>query len=132
MNLKRISHELKDTVWILQDSEIIVNPTTKFILPSNYPFVCPQLMIHGNTHIHLLKMELHQYAHFCKSCHIEVYCICCRSITSRWSPCYTCKDVYHEYILFKKYIFNIRMLHKLYQKNIPDVIIKEISSYLLL
>jgi len=130
MNPKRILYELKNTLWELRDSEIIVNSTTKFILPSNYPFTCPRLMIQGETHINLVKSELHQYAMFCKSCHIVLPCICCRSITSHWSPCYTCKDMYREYILFKRYIFHVHVLHKLYQ-HIPDVIIKEISSYLL-
>ena len=134
MNHRRIHHELKHTFWAIRDdsSEIIVNPTTRFLLPPNYPFQRPTLLIHGIDHMTILKKKMLPYLDFCKTCNITAPCFCCMSITSKWSPCDTCKDVYREYILLKRYVFHVSVLHKLYQKNKPEFMIKEISSYLLL
>jgi len=133
MNLRRISHELKNTSWIMNEEEkqIIVNDRTVFVLPSMYPFKCPTLLIDKHSHVDVLKKRLLTYVDFCKVCHIQLPCICCRSITASWSPCYTCKDIYKEFLFFKKMIHDLYVLSQLYEKNIPDIIIKEISSYLL-
>ena len=131
MNLRRISHELRNTSWTIQENEIIVNETTKFILPKLYPFHYPTLMISHHSHLELLKTYFLKHVEFCKLCHIRLPCICCESILSRWSPCYTCKDIYMEFLVFKRKVYDLYVLHKLYDKNIPDIIIKEISSYLL-
>jgi hypothetical protein len=133
MTSKRMIHELRNTSWMISDDhkEIIVNTTTKFILSSSYPFTCPTLMIHNHSHIDLLKKNMFKYTDFCNVCHIDIPCICCWSITSRWSPCYTCKDVYQEYMIFNKKIVYVNVLYQLYQQRIPDIIIKEISNYLL-
>lgn len=133
MNHRRRLHELKDTSWTMNENgtKVVVNETTTFVLPAMYPFLCPTLMIHDMSHLDVLKQHMSPYRELCKVCHITLPCICCRSITSRWSPCYTCKDIYKEFLFFKKMIYHLYVLQKLYNKNIPDIIIKEISSYLL-
>jgi len=131
MNIRRISHELRNTSWTIQDNEIIVNETTKFILPQMYPFHSPTLMISNVSHVTLLKSYFLKHTDFCNLCHIRIPCFCCESILSRWTPCYTCKDIYHEFLVFKRRVYDLNVLHQLYNKNIPDIIIQEISSYLL-
>jgi len=130
---RRISYELKDTLWVMnkEGTEMVVNETAKFIIPPLYPFKCPQLLIDQKNHLELLKQYLAPYADLCKTCHIHLPCLCCKSITSRWTPCYTCKDIYREFFFFKRMVYYLYVLKKLYDKNNPDIIIKEISTYLL-
>ena len=133
MNFRRISNELKHTLWVMntEGTEIVVNETAKFMIPPLYPFKCPQLMIQGHPYLELLKRHMSPYTDMCNQCHIHTPCLCCKSITSRWSPCYTCKDIYQEFFFFKRMVYDLYVLQKLYDKNIPDIIIKEISTYLL-
>jgi hypothetical protein len=133
-NKKRMAHELQGTSWVFNDTgtEIIVNSRTKFILSTTFPFKCPQLMIHDTNHLELCKQNFIKYWKFSRMFRIEIPCVCCSSITTsyNWSPYYTCKDIYQEYMVYKKKIYYLYILQQLY-KHIPDLIIKEISCYLL-
>lgn len=133
MNPRRRARELQGTEWVMNEegTHITVNDTTKFVLPKLYPFVCPQLIISQHTHVEFLRHYLLRYADFCQAYHITLPCVCCRSIVTRWSPYYTCKDIYKEFLFFKNMGYYLHVLQKLCDKNIPDIIIKEISSYLL-
>ena len=136
MYKRRIHNELKNTTWTMNETntEVIINPTTKFLLTPLYPFKSPTLMISNVSHVNIIKKKLLKYVDFCKLCNLQIPCFCCQSILSSWCPSYTCKDIYKEYILYKKIIFYVKVLNHLYKKitpDIPDIIIKEIYSYLI-
>ena len=136
MYRRRINNELKKSSWTTneQGTEVIVNSMTRFILPTLYPLRCPTLMINNINHVDMIKTQLVKYTDFCKLCNLQIPCFCCSSILSAWCPSYTCKDIYKEYILYKKIILYLKVLHHLYKRStpdIPDIVIKEIYSYLI-
>jgi hypothetical protein len=95
---KRIPRELLLLNGTLQGQTIIVSENIKFVLPLNYPFKAPTMLIHSADHLIILYKLYRKYFFFIVKYDIPIRCICCSSLICMWSPCNTCKDVYDEYM----------------------------------
>jgi len=126
-----MTRELTNLPGTLIDNQYIIRPSLFFQLSDKYPFTPPLLKIHSKDHISCLAKLFNKYHSFIKQYHIPIECICCFSITCRWSPCHTCKHVYDEYIAYCAMLRQIIVTHY-FLKRVPfdDLINSHIVSYL--
>jgi len=109
--IKRIPRELLLLGGKLQGQTIILSDTIHFILPLNYPFTAPTMLVHGVDHVNGLSALYRKYFYFISKYNIPIHCICCSSLICMWSPCNTCKDLYDECIKY------IRLLNPIIGMN---------------
>lgn len=129
---KRMTREISLLNGILNGNTIIVSNSVQFILPPEYPFKAPILLIQSVDHIKFLSALYRKYFFFIALYDLPIQCICCSSITCLWSPCNTCKDVYDEYINYSNVIKTIMSTSCLFSSTpFDDVICSLITSFLL-
>ena len=71
--------------------------TFAFVLPNEYPFRPPKVIINGQSYTKLIKMNNHEKLHVLKSL-TDKDCLCCNTITcnDNWSPAMTFIDIISE------------------------------------
>ena len=71
--------------------------TFSFVLPNEYPFRPPKVIINGQNYTKLIKMNNHEKLHVLKSL-TDKDCLCCNTITcnDNWSPAMTFIDIISE------------------------------------
>jgi len=125
-----MKRELEKLPGTLDGNQYIITPNIFFQL-YKYPFLPPILKIHSKDYISCLAKLYRQYKPFIKQYNVPIECICCVSVTCRWSPCNTCKDIYDEYI---SYCFLLRQIiaTDYFFKRVPfdDCINNHIACYL--
>jgi hypothetical protein len=128
---KRIPRELALLNGTLQGQTIIVSDTIQFILPLNYPFSAPILLIRGMEHMKVLSKLYRKYFFFIVKYDMPIRCICCSSLLCIWSPCNTCKDVYDEYIQYIDSLKTVMSMQCLFASTpFDDNICLHISQFL--
>jgi ubiquitin-protein ligase len=71
--------------------------TFSFVVPNDYPFRPPNVIINGQNYTNLIKMNNHEKLHVLKSL-TNKSCLCCNTITcyDNWSPALTFIDIISE------------------------------------
>jgi ubiquitin-protein ligase len=71
--------------------------TFSFVVPNDYPFRPPNVIINGQKYTNLIKMNNHEKLHVLKSL-TDKSCLCCNTITcyDNWSPALTFIDIISE------------------------------------
>ena len=71
--------------------------TFAFVVPSDYPFRPPNVIINGQKYTNLIKMNNHEKLHVLKSL-TDKDCLCCNTIicNDNWSPAMTFIDIISE------------------------------------
>ena len=128
---KRMKRELHQLPGTLVDKEYRIREDVIFHLSDKYPFTPPILKIYGKDHISSLANLYRRYHGFIKQYNIPIECICCFSITCIWSPCYTCKDVYDEYLAYCALLREVIVTHYFVKRSpFDDLVNSHIVSYL--
>ena len=128
---KRMTRELQQLPGTLIDKEYQIRPDVIFHLSDKYPFTPPILRIHGKDHISSLEHVYRRYHGFIKQYNVPIECICCFSITCIWSPCYTCKHVYDEYLAYCALLREVITTHYFIKRSpFDDLVNSHIVSYL--
>jgi hypothetical protein len=126
-----MTHELKILPGTLIENKYILSPSLFFELSDKYPFKPPILKIHSKDHISCLAKLFNTYQPFIKQYKVPIECICCFSITCRWSPCNTCKHVYDEYQSYCSMLRQIITTHYFLKRvSFDELINSTIVSYL--
>jgi hypothetical protein len=108
-------YETKGNIKLIHKMEIIINNIKfNFKLPTQYPFMAPELYIGNNRYINMLRLKLPEL----KSKGIK--CLCCKSLTctNNWKPSKRIIDIIDEFFYNKKLIKNI--IDKRFLKSICD------------
>ena len=71
--------------------------TFAFVVPIDYPFRPPNVIINGQKYTNLIKMNNHEKLHVLKSL-TDKDCLCCNTIicSDNWSPAMTFIDIVSE------------------------------------
>ena len=71
--------------------------TFAFVVPIDYPFRPPNVIINGQKYTNLIKMNNHEKLHVLKSL-TDKDCLCCNTVTcnDNWSPAMTFIDILSE------------------------------------
>ena len=71
--------------------------TFSFVVPNDYPFRPPKVIINGQKYTNLIKINNHEKLHVLKSL-TDKDCLCCNTITcnDNWSPAMTFIDILSE------------------------------------
>lgn len=127
--LKRIMTESDTHQWDLNDTytELRVNEQVYFEIPSNYPFKPPILMIDNVPYTRIVTERYKSLLPLIEKNKYPIPCPCCFPIIYDWSPCYTCMDVYMDYM---KYTQKLNYVVKLNKIPFDDLILKNISVFL--
>ena len=102
--------------------------TFAFVVPNDYPFRPPKVIINGQKYTNLIKMNNHEKLHILKSL-TDKSCLCCNTVTcnDNWSPALTFIDILseikHNFKLIGKILLQISfnkfklLLHNYYKNN---------------
>jgi ubiquitin-protein ligase len=102
--------------------------TFAFVVPNDYPFRPPKVIINGQKYTNLIKMNNHEKLHILKSL-TDKSCLCCNTVTcnDNWSPALTFIDILseikHNFKLIDKILLQISfnkfklLLHDDYKNN---------------
>ena len=103
------TNDLDSLVLTIIDNNITPQFNTfSFVLPSEYPFRPPNVIINGQNYSSLLKFTSHEKLNVLKSL-TNKSCLCCSTVTcyDNWSPAMTFIDIISEIITNFKLIDKI-------------------------
>ena len=116
-------------IFTIIDNNIIPQFNTfSFVVPIDYPFRPPKVIINGQKYTNLIKMNNHEKLHILKSL-TDKSCLCCNTVTcnDNWSPALTFIDILseikHNFKLIDKILLQISfnkfklLLHNDYKNN---------------
>lgn len=92
------TNDLDSLVLTIIDNNITPQFNTfSLVLPNEYPFRPPKVIINGQNYTKLIKMNNHEKLHILKSL-TDKDCLCCNTITcnDNWSPAMTFIDIISE------------------------------------
>jgi len=98
------------------------NKQIKINIPDEYPFKCPQLIIHDKDHIDWFLKEYIQFMSL-KKLNITHKCICCDTIVCMWLPTYTIDQLINEYKIYYDNYEIIKSFQLFYNMQIFDDLI---------
>ena len=131
--LKRLTYESGLVGGVLNSDYTVltVSDSIMFTLPKAYPFHPPTMLIHSRDHVSYLVEKYCIVKPLIDKYKLSIECFCCSSLTCSWSPCNTCKDLYHEYIYYLSQLKTCAKLSCLSMLPFDDNVCNHIASYVI-
>ncbi len=127
--MKRLLKEKQ--IGQVRENQIIISPTIYLQIPSNYPFNCPTMYIHGVDHVRILTQRFSKYKLFIEKYKFNIPCFCCSTLTCNWSPCNTCHDLYEEYVKYNQRLKEMAAVKTYFISSMfDDLVLSTIAQFL--
>ena len=128
--MNRLTREKQ--VGVLNGNKITISQSIYIKIPSNYPFTCPTMYVHGVDHVKALTLRFSKYKPFIDKYQIHIPCFCCSTLTCNWSPCNTCHDMYTEYVHYNKMLKTIASAKTYFgASSLDDLVLTTIAQFLI-
>ena len=105
-------------------------------LDERYPFSYPKLYVYKNNvainYIDWFLIDKKQYTNIVNELGITIDCICCSTMTCKWSPISGIKDIIYEYDTHYNKYYKLSQFIVIYNKipNFDNLIYKNILDFL--
>ena len=124
--------------WSLQDKVILKCMRKDILLTLNitmdYPFQYPKMLIENIDYIQWVLNKKAKFNDLHRLFNINTPCICCDTITCKWSPAFGIADMIKEFDKYYSYIHIVEKFKIIYKKinGFDDLIYQNILYFLCL
>ena len=128
---RRLNHEreLVRGEYNEDHTQLTVNNIV-FKLPKHFPFSPPYLYVDSNESVYYLTKWYRIFSPIIRKYNVDIECFCCSTMACMWSPCNTCKQLYDEYIAYRRKLILCAQLSCLSKLPFDDNVGSIIATFL--